>query len=123
MLRILVLIILICLLVPPIVFGKDDEDKEKKYAQYTLQQREWFQRQISPRTKISCCNEADGEMVEEDIRDGSYWVRSEITAGLWIKIPDDIIIREPNLMGRPVVWWRFGDGRPQPYCYAPGGLI
>jgi hypothetical protein len=39
-------------------------------------------------------------------------------------VPDDVVIREPNRNGAPVLWWRWNElGRPLIYCYAPGPLM
>lgn len=115
--RLLVLAILAMLVLP--AFARDITGM---FAQYSLKQREWLRQQVSPKTGAVCCNEADGDMVEEEIRNGEYWVRSDKTAGLWIRIPNEVIITGPNIFGRPVVWWNFTDGTPRPYCYSPGPL-
>lgn len=93
-----------------------------QWAQYSLKERQWFREQRQPGTLFPCCDEADGEQVEEDIRNGEYWVRSDKTAGLWVRVPPEVVIKGPNLFGRPVAWWRHTDGVPQVFCYAPGSL-
>lgn len=113
---ILVSLLLFSLFLP--AFAKD----YGQFAQYSLQEREWFRKQRQPVTLFPCCDEADGEQVEEDIRNGEYWVRSDRTAGLWVRVPPEVVIKEPNLFGRPVAWWRHTDGRPSVFCYAPGSL-
>lgn len=95
------------------------------WAQLSPQQRQWFRQQVKPDTKMLCCSEpdvgSDAEIVEEDIRNGEYWVRSPTTRGAWIKVPGHAVINEPNKFGRPVVWWRWQDGLPVAFCFAPGG--
>jgi hypothetical protein len=66
------------------------------------------------------CNEADGTYAEEDIRNGVYWTRFELTKGEWIPVPADVLIKDPNRNGAPVAWWCFQDGKLQIRCYAPG---
>lgn len=39
----------------------------------------------------------------------------------WMQVPDEVIIREPNRHGAPVVWWMIRDGDVAIRCYAPGG--
>jgi hypothetical protein len=85
---------------------------------------EWFRSQRNPTTKVPCCSEADGSYVEEDIRDGHYWVRFDRTGGEWREVPDEIVIRDPNRNGAPVVWFyyevRVGSSVLKFRCYAPG---
>ena len=40
--------------------------------------------------------EADGTYAEEDIRNGVYWTRFELTKGDWIPVPADVVIKDPN---------------------------
>lgn len=95
------------------------------WAQLSPQQRQWFRQQRKPDTYALCCSEpdvgSDAEIVEEDIRNGEYWVRSPTTRGEWIKVPAHAVLTEPNKFGRPVVWWRWQDGHPVAFCYSPGG--
>lgn len=97
------------------------------WAQLTPQQRQWFQQQRQPGTKAICCSEPDighdAETVEDDIRDGHYWVRSPTTNGEWVPVPDDKVLTDPNKFGRAVVWWRWLDGRPVVFCFSPGAGI
>ncbi len=112
----------------------------RDFARNTIQQREWLQKQRRPFTKLSCCNEADGEQVDEEIRYddkgiGRYWIQSKHTRGQWMLVPEEAIIREPNMHGRPVAWFRWvshdgsfaavprPDMTPTIFCYAPGPLL
>jgi hypothetical protein len=49
-----------------------------------------------------CCDEADGTYIEEDVREGHYWVRWS-TVWQWQRVPDEVIIH--GRVGLPVVWW------------------
>ncbi len=88
--------------------------------------RRWFREQTSPATGIPCCSEADGEFAEEEIRYdtsgvGHYWTRWSAHPQ-WMQVPDSAIIRDPNKLGRPVVWWG-RDSLSDTYfirCYAVG---
>jgi len=103
----------------------------KDFAQANALERKWLQKQRHPKTNVLCCNDADGEQVEEDIRNGRYWINSNHTRGIWMLVPDEVVIREPNMHGRPVAWFRWegagsiqtlprDDLRPVIYCYVPG---
>ena len=51
-----------------------------------------------------CCSNMDGKVVLDadwDSKDGHYRVRID---GEWIDVPDDAVIKEPNLYGPTVVW-------------------
>lgn len=56
-----------------------------------------------------------------------YWTRcaeGKCPIAQWTPVPDDVVIREPNRNGAPVLWWRWNElGRPLIYCYAPGPLM
>jgi len=83
----------------------------------------WFHDQIMPGTTQRCCDISDGAFVEEDIRDGHYWVRWEKSKGRWIPVPDAVVINEPNKWGQAAVWWAGkDDGTDEIYvrCFVPG---
>jgi hypothetical protein len=94
-----------------------------QYNSVSPEVRQWFRAQKSPKTGSLCCNEADGTYAEEDIRDGVYWTRFELTNGEWIPVPTDVVIKDPNRNGAPVAWWYIQDGKLQIRCYAPGGGV
>ena len=105
------------------------------FAQNTPQQRQWMQQQKRPGTASNCCNESDGEQVDEEIRAGRYWINSRHTRGVWMLVPIEAIINEPNMHGRPIAWfrWMSPDGsfsmvprtdlEPKVFCYSPGPLL
>lgn len=129
-----------------------------EYAQNSPEIQRWFQEQHVPPSKDYptgggyCCTDADGEAVEEDIRDSHYWVKAggaaykrteqtnELATGAkilppdgmdadgWVPVPDNVVIHEPNKFGRPVVWW-YRSAKPDGTwkmsirCYAPGPLL
>jgi hypothetical protein len=86
-------------------------------------ERNWFLQQKSPKTGLSCCNQSDFEQVDEEIREGRYWIASNQTRGIWLLVPPEVVIRGPNLHGRAVAWFRFPNGNPEVYCFAPGPLL
>jgi hypothetical protein len=64
-----------------------------QYNSVSPEVRQWFRSQKSPKTGGLCCNEADGTYAEEDIRNGVYWTRFELTGGEWIAVPADVVIK------------------------------
>lgn len=98
-----------------------------QYAQVDPEMRRWFRNQMSPKTGGSCCSEADGTYAEEDIRGDHYWTRFPASNGVWVQVPEDVVINAPNRNGAAVVWWYFeastDDGSMvlKVRCYAPGG--
>ncbi len=98
-------------------------DLDGQWAQLPQHQRDWLRKQINPQNKMSCCSEADGEQVDEEIRAGRYWIQSAKTNGRWMIVPEEVVIKEPNLHGRPVAWWTIENGFFKIFCYAPGPLL
>jgi hypothetical protein len=116
------LILLVCFLVQ---YVSARETYPGQYAQVDPELRKWFRNQVSPATGTSCCSEADGTYVEEDIREGHYWIRFDKTEGKWMPVPDEIVIHDPNRNGAPVVWWYYDSDQAMIgfRCYAPGGGV
>jgi hypothetical protein len=89
----------------------------------------WFRSQKSPKTGVICCNEADGVYAEEEVRSGHYWTRFPEPKGEWMQVPDDVVIKDPNRHGVPVVWWYYemnpvnGKRELKIRCYAVGGGV
>ena len=85
-----------------------------QWAQVDPQKREWFRKQMVPGAGVSCCSEADYDGVDEDIRDGEYWVRWDKSVAMhpetkgWMLVPDAVIIPGPNQYG-PGVWWVYSE--------------
>ena len=86
----------------------------------------WFHDQLVPGTGVGrqrCCDISDGAFVEEDVRNGHYWIRWEATKGVWMEVPPTAVIdNQPNKWGQPAVWWGFDEEGDVIYikCYAPG---
>jgi len=108
-------------------------DVFQEFAQYSDEQRDWLRTQKSPKNaNIPCCNESDGTKAEEDIRDGHYWVSFEACyfpgnyapAVCSIKgpmmVPDEAVIKGPNMIGRAVVWYSWENRAVRIRCYVPG---
>jgi hypothetical protein len=125
-------VLAICLLTGIITPADAKEQYPGQYDSVDAPTRDWFKNQKSPKTGGLCCSEADGEMVEEDIRNGVYWIRSNKTIDNakiyrltteWLEVPDEVVIKEPNQFGRAVAWYVFQNGRLQVRCFAPGSLL
>ena len=100
------------------------KDLNGKWAQASPLERRWFKEQKRPGTNFLCCNEADGEQVDEEIREGRYWINSTRTGGNWWIVPEESVLKTPNKHGRPVAWFRINDnGQNVIFCYAPGPLL
>jgi hypothetical protein len=72
--------------------------------------------------KGPCCSNADGTAISDadwESKDGRYRVRIE---GTWHDVPDDAVIKEPNLAGRTMVWPMRGYLGVQIRCFMPGPM-
>ena len=81
---------------------------------------EWSNRLTSGRGL--CCSFADGFAVSDvdwEAKDGHYRVRLE---NIWIDVPDDAVITEPNRVGRTMVWPLRFDGKISIRCFMPGSM-
>ena len=94
-----------------------------QYNQVAPEIRQWFRDQKSPKTGMICCSEADGSEAQEDIRDGHYWTTSPAVAPNWYQVPDEVVIKDPNKVGPPVVWVYYERGEVRIRCYIPGGKV
>jgi hypothetical protein len=81
-------------------------DLDGRYKDSPL--REWFNHLASQ--KGLCCSFADGYVVEDAdwiSQNGHYRVRVPKAAGskdmIWVEVPDEGIIKEPNKIGRTMV--------------------
>lgn len=75
-------------------------DPDGRYANSPL--KSWFDNLKSG--KGPCCSDADGTALSDvdwETKDGHYRVRIE---GQWWDVPDDAVIKGPNLSGRTMVW-------------------
>lgn len=89
-----------------------------RYANSAL--KPWFDSLRSGRGP--CCSDADGSAVSDvdwDSDRGHYRVRIE---GVWIDVPEDAVITEPNRAGRAMVWPMWNEGRVQIRCFIAGPM-
>ena len=86
----------------------------------------WFESLKSG--KGPCCSGADGTALSDadwEVSDGHYRVRIK---GQWWDVPDDAVIKGPNLAGRTIVWpfynWTLGKPlRIDIRCFIPGAMM
>jgi hypothetical protein len=104
------------------VFGRD---LDGRYADSPL--HDWFEHLASGRGP--CCSFVDGYVVEDadwETKDGHYRVRVPRVAnsedGIWVDVPDDAVITEPNRAGRTMVWPFYTDQGVSIRCFMPGSM-
>jgi len=99
-------------------------------VQYSQEIQDWIRGLKSEQQRSPCCDLADGDFTQQDIRLGAdgnshFFVNIE---GQWVEVPDASIVREPNRIGRPIVWfsrWPGLDGKPVTFvrCFLAGALF
>lgn len=84
--------------------------------------------------KGPCCSDADGSALSDtdwDSKDGHYRVRlPRYGTGLegqpqeivWVEVPDEAVISEPNRVGRTMVWPIYGYMGVTIRCFMPGSM-
>lgn len=93
-------------------------DLDGHYADSPL--KPWFDHLASG--KGLCCSMADGETVADpdwESKGGHYRVRLE---NVWIDVPDDAVITEPNRAGRTMVWPMRIANQISIRCFMPGSM-
>lgn len=116
------LVILIGLLVS--TQARDDG----RYANSPL--KSWFDSLRSG--KGPCCSDADGYALSDvdwETKGGRYRVRvprsndpADARDMIWIEVPEDAVITEPNRAGRTMVWPIWGYQGPSIRCFMPGSM-
>jgi hypothetical protein len=71
-----------------------------------------------------CCSNNDGNAVLETdwatTKDGKHY--RVLIDGEWYNVPDEAVIKEPNLDGRTMVWPYYINGKPIIRCFMPGSM-
>lgn len=103
-------------------------DLERRYAASPL--KPWFDSLRSG--KGPCCSDADGYAISDadwDFAGGHYRVRiprsndpAEANVLIWVEVPEDALISEPNRAGRTMVWPIWGHQGPTIRCFMPGSM-
>jgi hypothetical protein len=118
-------------LIPLTVIGRDVDGR---YANSSL--KPWFDRLKS--SNGICCSYADGYVLEDadwEAKNGRYRVRvpksPDSKVMVWVDVPEDSVITEPNKAGRTIVWPTYDesdtdiDGHTyiRIRCFIPGAMI
>jgi len=97
-------------LMPLLALGRD---LDGRYANSPL--KPWFD-QLKSRHGL-CCSDADGYVVEDadwEAKNGRYRVRvpksPDSKSMVWVDVPDNSVITEPNKAGRTMVWPVYFEG-------------
>ncbi|WGD56732.1 hypothetical protein QA641_32650 [Bradyrhizobium sp. CB1650] len=87
----------------------------------------WFEHLASG--KGLCCSYADGYAIQDadwESKDGHYHVRVPNAPNsenmVWVDVPDEAIITEPNRAGRTMVWPLYSFGGVSIRCFMPGSM-
>ncbi len=84
--------------------------------------------------KGPCCPDADGSEISDsdwESKDGHYRVRvprygyhpdNQPQDLIWVEVPDDAVISEPNRVGRTMVWPIYGYLGVSIRCFMPGSM-
>jgi hypothetical protein len=95
-------------------------DLDGRYAAQNPELHQWFESLRSG--KGPCCSDADGSAVSDvdwDTAGGHYRVRLD---GVWLEVPDEAVITEPNRIGRTMVWPIKGYLGTSIRCFMPGSM-
>jgi hypothetical protein len=91
-----------------------------QYANSSPEIRAWFEGLRS--AKGPCCSDADGTAIADadwESSNGHYRVRID---GEWVEVPDEAVIKEPNRIGRTMVWPIHGYLGLTIRCFMPGSM-
>jgi len=95
-------------------------DLDGRYAAQNPELHQWFESLRSG--KGPCCSDADGNAVSDvdwETAGGHYRVRLD---GVWLDVPDEAVITEPNRIGRTMVWPIRGYLGTSIRCFMPGSM-
>lgn len=105
-------------------FAHDDG----RYANSAL--KPWFDGLRSG--KGPCCSDADGyALADVDWQSAGLRYRVRIPRSndpadknvmVWVDVPEDAVLTEPNRAGRTMVWPIWGDQGPSIRCFMPGSM-
>jgi hypothetical protein len=103
-----------------------------QFANSTPDMKAWFEGLRSG--KGPCCSDADGTAISDadwESRDGHYRVHvpryGYLLAGqeqelVWVDVPEEAVITEPNRIGRTMVWPLYGYLGLTIRCFMPGSM-
>jgi hypothetical protein len=103
-----------------------------QFGSSTPEMKAWFEGLRS--SKGPCCSDADGTAISDadwESKDGHYRVRiprrgyandGREQEMIWVDVPDDAVISEPNRVGRTMVWPIWGYMGVTIRCFMPGTM-
>jgi hypothetical protein len=116
---------LIGLIATMVILPALGRDLDGRYKDSPLQ--DWFEHLASG--KGLCCSYADGYVINDadwETKSGHYRVRVPKVADskdmIWVDVPDEAVITEPNKAGRTMVWPLYGYVGVSIRCFMPGSM-
>lgn len=115
-------------LVAPLGYARD----RGQFANTNAELKAWFDGLRSG--KGPCCSDADGSAISDsdwESKDGHYRVRiprlGYVVEGreqelVWVDVPGEAVISEPNRVGRTMVWPIYGYMGVTIRCFMPGSM-
>lgn len=99
-------------------------DLDGRYAQADGGLHDWIMSLHAKGSGYWCCDLADGETTQQDIRRGAdggthFFVYVDEA---WREVPDEALVDGPNLLGRPIVWVQRHSGTVHVTCFLAGAL-
>jgi hypothetical protein len=103
-----------------------------QFANSNPEIKQWFEGLHSG--KGPCCSDADGTAISDadwESKDGHYRVRvpryGYLIGGqqqelVWVDVPEEAVITEPNRVGRTMVWPIYGYLGLTIRCFMPGSM-
>jgi hypothetical protein len=120
--------LLLTALAAPFVHARD----RGQFVNTNAELKAWFDGLRSG--KGSCCSDADGSAISDsdwESKDGHYRVRipryGYVIDGqqqelVWVDVPEEAVISEPNRVGRTMVWPIYGYTGVTIRCFMPGSM-
>lgn len=101
-----------------------------QFAKSTPEMKAWFEQLRSG--KGPCCSDADGTAISDadwESKDGHYRVRvprygfeNQPQEMIWVDVPEEAVISEPNRVGQTMVWPIYGYMGVSIRCFMPGSM-
>ena len=121
-------VLMLVALLAPLVHARD----RGQFVNTSAELKAWFDGLRSG--KGPCCSDADGSAISDsdwESKDGHYRVRiprlGYVIDGrqqelVWIDVPEEAVISEPNRVGRTMVWPVYGYMGVTIRCFMPGSM-
>ncbi len=101
-----------------------------QFASSSPEIKAWFEQLRSG--KGPCCSDADGTAISDadwESKNGHYRVRvprngyeNQPQGMIWVDVPEEAVISEPNRVGRTMVWPIYGYMGVSIRCFMPGSM-